>query len=288
MSFSADIKEELSKVNNFNDKEALKAELLGYLLTWKINTPEGNIEFLTENEFNAERFYKILFKLGLNYEPETYGKFFKTTILKNELTNEILEIDLNTKSESLRSIVKGAFMSTGSVNNPESNYHLEMSFMEKKNAEYVLNICKYYDVNLKLLESKGKFILYIKEGEEISKFLALIGANNGVMKFEDIRTTREVRNNVNRKVNCETANIKKIVSAAVRQKEDIEYIRDTVGFDRLPEGLRTIALARLAYPDAPLKELGAALEPALGKSGVNHRLRKLSEIADRLREHKEA
>ena len=159
MSFSADIKEELSKVNNFNDKEALKAELLGYLLTWKINTPEGNIEFLTENEFNAERFYKILFKLGLNYEPETYGKFFKTTILKNELTNEILEIDLNTKSESLRSIVKGAFMSTGSVNNPESNYHLEMSFMEKKNAEYVLNICKYYDVNLKLLESKGKFIL---------------------------------------------------------------------------------------------------------------------------------
>ncbi len=283
MSFSADIKEELSKVNNFNDKEALKAELLGYLLTWKINTPEGNIEFLTENEFNAERFYKILFKLGLNYEPETYGKFFKTTILKNELTNEILEIDLNTKSESLRSIVKGAFMSTGSVNNPESNYHLEMSFMEKKNAEYVLNICKYYDVNLKLLESKGKFILYIKEGEEISKFLALIGANNGVMKFEDIRTTREVRNNVNRKVNCETANLNKTIDASVNQVNDIKLIQKLNKFEELSTDLQAIALLRLEYQDLSLKELGEQLEPPLGKSGVNHRMKKIHEIAEELR-----
>ncbi len=283
MSFSADIKEELSKVNNFNDKEALKAEFLGYLLTWKINTPDGNIEFLTENEFNVERFYKILFKLGLNYEPETYGKFFKTTIFQNELTNEILGMDLNTKSDSLRSIVKGAFMSTGSVNNPESNYHLEMSLVEKKNAEYVLNICKSYDVNLKLLESKGKFILYIKEGEEISKFLALIGANNGVMKFEDIRTTREVRNNVNRKVNCETANLNKTIDAAVNQVNDIKLIQKLNKFDELSEDLQAIAIVRLEYPDLSLKELGEQLEPPLGKSGVNHRLKKIHEIAEELR-----
>lgn len=283
MSFSADIKEELSKVNNFNDKEALKAEFLGYLLTWKINTPDGNIEFLTENEFNVERFYKILFKLGLNYEPETYGKFFKTTIFQNELTNEILGMDLNTKSDLLRSIVKGAFMSTGSVNNPESNYHLEMSFVEKKNAEYVLNICKSYDVNLKLLESKGKFILYIKEGEEISKFLALIGANNGVMKFEDIRTTREVRNNVNRKVNCETANLNKTIDAAVNQVNDIKLIKKLNKFDELSEDLQAIAIVRLEYPDLSLKELGEQLEPPLGKSGVNHRLKKIHEIAEELR-----
>ena len=283
MSFSADIKEELSKVNNFNDKEALKAEFLGYLLTWKINTPDGNIEFLTENEFNVERFYKILFKLGLNYEPETYGKFFKTTIFQNELTNEILGMDLNTKSDSLRSIVKGAFMSTGSVNNPESNYHLEMSLVEKKNAEYVLNICKSYDVNLKLLESKGKYILYIKEGEEISKFLALIGANNGVMKFEDIRTTREVRNNVNRKVNCETANLNKTIDAAVNQVNDIKLIQKLNKFDELSEDLQAIAIVRLEYPDLSLKELGEQLEPPLGKSGVNHRLKKIHEIAEELK-----
>lgn len=283
MSFSSDIKEELSKVNNFNDREALKAEFLGYLLTWKINKPNENIEFLTENEFNVERFYKILFKLGLNYEPETYGKFFKTTIFQNELTNEILCMDLNAKSEALRSIVKGAFMSTGSVNNPESNYHLEISFVERKNAEYVLNICKTYDVNLKILESKGKFILYIKEGEEISKFLALIGANNGVMKFEDIRTTREVRNNVNRKVNCETANLNKTIDASVNQVNDIKLIQKLNKFEELSEDLQAIASLRLEYPDLSLKELGEQLEPPLGKSGVNHRMKKIHEIAEELR-----
>lgn len=283
MSFSSDIKEELSKVNNFNDREALKAEFLGYLLTWKINKPNENIEFLTENEFNVERFYKILFKLGLNYEPETYGKFFKTTIFQNELTNEVLGMDLNAKSEALRSIVKGAFMSTGSVNNPESNYHLEISFVERKNAEYVLNICKTYDVNLKILESKGKFILYIKEGEEISKFLALIGANNGVMKFEDIRTTREVRNNVNRKVNCETANLNKTIDASVNQVNDIKLIQKLNKFEELSEDLQAIASLRLEYPDLSLKELGEQLEPPLGKSGVNHRMKKIHEIAEELR-----
>lgn len=283
MSFSSDIKEELSKVNNFNDREALKAEFLGYLLTWKINKQNENIEFLTENEFNVERFYKILFKLGLNYEPETYGKFFKTTIFQNELTNEVLGMDLNAKSEALRSIVKGAFMSTGSVNNPESNYHLEISFVERKNAEYVLNICKTYDVNLKILESKGKFILYIKEGEEISKFLALIGANNGVMKFEDIRTTREVRNNVNRKVNCETANLNKIIDASVNQVNDIKLIQKLNKFEELSEDLQAIASLRLEYPDLSLKELGEQLEPPLGKSGVNHRMKKIHEIAEELR-----
>lgn len=283
MSFSSDIKEELSKVNNFNDREALKAEFLGYLLTWKINKQNENIEFLTENEFNVERFYKILFKLGLNYEPETYGKFFKTTIFQNELTNEVLGMDLNAKSEALRSIVKGAFMSTGSVNNPESNYHLEISFVERKNAEYVLNICKTYDVNLKILESKGKFILYIKEGEEISKFLALIGANNGVMKFEDIRTTREVRNNVNRKVNCETANLNKTIDASVNQVNDIKLIQKLNKFEELSEDLQAIASLRLEYPDLSLKELGEQLEPPLGKSGVNHRMKKIHEIAEELR-----
>lgn len=283
MSFSSDIKEELSKVNNFNDREALKAEFLGYLLTWKINKPNENIEFLTENEFNVERFYKILFKLGLNYEPETYGKFFKTTIFQNELTNEVLGMDLNAKSEALRSIVKGAFMSTGSVNNPESNYHLEISFVERKNAEYVLNICKTYDVNLKILESKGRFILYIKEGEEISKFLALIGANNGVMKFEDIRTTREVRNNVNRKVNCETANLNKTIDASVNQVNDIKLIQKLNKFEELSEDLQAIASLRLEYPDLSLKELGEQLEPPLGKSGVNHRMKKIHEIAEELR-----
>lgn len=283
MSFSADIKEELSKVNNLKDKEALKAEFLGYLLTWKINNDNGNIEFLTENEFNIERFYKILFNLGLNYEPETYGKYFKTTIFQNEITNEVLELDLNAKNETLRTIVKGAFLSTGSVNNPENQYHLEIGFEEKKNAEYIANICKENGVKLKLIERKNKFILYIKEGEEISKFLALIGANKAVMKFEDVRTTREVKNNINRKVNCETANLNKTINASVNQVNDIKLIQKLKKFDELSTDLQEIAGLRLEYPDHSLKELGELLDPPLGKSGVNHRMKKIHEFAEELR-----
>ncbi len=192
-------------------------------------------------------------------------------------------MDLNAKTETLRTIVKGAFLSTGSVNNPENKYHLEINFEEKKNAEYILNICKTNGVNLKLLESKNKYILYIKEGEEISKFLALIGANKAVMKFEDIRAEREIKNNVNRKVNCETANLNKTINAAVNQVNDIKLIQRLKKFDELSEELKSIALLRLEYPDLSLKELGEQLEPPLGKSGVNHRMKKIHEFAEELK-----
>ena len=283
MSFSSEVKEELSKLNNFKDKESLKAELLGYMLTWNMKQEKGQIEFLTENEFNVERFYKILFNLGLNYEPETYGKFFKTTIEKSALTDEVLNLNLNSKNEILRAIVKGSFLATGSVNNPENKYHLEVSFVEKKNAEYILNICKENDVNLKLLEARKKYILYIKEGEEISKFLALIGANKAVMNFEDIRAKRDIKNNVNRLVNCETANLNKTINASVNQINDIKLIQKLNKFDELPEELRVLAGLRLEYPDATLKELGEYLDPPLGKSGVNHRIKRIHEIAEELK-----
>lgn len=283
MSFSADVKEELSKVNNLNNKEMLKAEFFGYLLTWKMDEDKESIEFLTENEFNVERFYKILFNLGLNYEPEVSGKFFKTSILKDELTQEFLKIDLNAKNEILRNIVKGSFLSTGSVNDPEKKYHLEISFAERKNAEYVLNICKANGVILKLLESKEKYILYIKEGEEISKFFALIGANRAVMNFEDIRAKREMKNNVNRLVNCETANLNKTINASLNQVNDIKLIQNLNKFDELSEELKEIAVLRLEYPEATLKELGEYLDTPLGKSGVNHRMKKIHELAEELR-----
>ena len=283
MSFSSDVKEELSKLNNYKDKESLKAELLGYMLTWNMKQDNNKIEFLTENEYNVERFYKILFNLNLNYEPETYGKYFKTTIEKSELTDEVLNLSLNSKTEVLRAIVKGAFLATGSVNNPEKKYHLEVNFVERKNAEYILNICKDNGVNLKILESKGKVILYIKEGEEISKFLALIGANKAVMRFEDIRVNRDMKNNVNRLVNCETANLNKTINASLNQVNDIKLIQKLKKFDELPEELKVIASLRIEYPEATLKELGEYLEPPLGKSGVNHRMKRIHEIAEELK-----
>ena len=283
MSFSSEVKEELSKINNFKDQENLKAELLGYMLTWNMKQDDKKIEFLTSNEFNVERFYKILFTLNFSYEPEMYGKYFKTIIQKSELTDEVLNISLNAKNEVLRSIVKGSFLAAGSINNPENKYHLEINFLERKNAEYVFNICKENGVNLKILESRGKIILYIKEGEEISKFLALIGANKAVMKFEDIRAKREMKNNVNRMVNCETANLSKTINASLNQVNDIKLIQTLKKFDELSEDLKSIALLRLEYPEATLKELGEYLEPPLGKSGVNHRMKKIHEIAEELK-----
>ena len=283
MSFSSDIKEELSKVNNYKNKEILMAELLGYILTANTTDFSSYMEYTTENEFNIERFYKILFNLEIDYEPKIDGKCFVATIKKDSRLNKVFEIISNNNEEVQKSIVKGAFMGSGSITDPNKQYHLEIPFNDIKNAEIIINICKNYGVNLKLLESKGKFNIYIKEGEEISKFLALIYSNKGVMGFEDIRIQREVKNNVNRYVNCETANLNKIVNAAVDQINDIKLIKKLKKFDELPEYLKEIAEVRVENPELSLKALGELLEKPIGKSGVNHRLQKIHEIAEELR-----
>jgi hypothetical protein len=140
-----------------------------------------------------------------------------------------------------------------------------------------------FETDAKIVERKGHFVVYLKEGSQIVDILGSMGAFVSLMNLENVRILKEMRNTVNRKVNCETANISKTVNAAVKQVEDIERIRDTIGFDTLPPTLREIAQVRLEYPEAPLKELGTYLDPPVGKSGVNHRLRRLSEIADRLK-----
>ena len=141
-----------------------------------------------------------------------------------------------------------------------------------------------FELGAKIVKRKKNYVVYLKEGAQIVDVLNIMEAYVALMDLENVRIYKEVRNSVNRKVNCETANINKTVSAAYKQMKDIEYIRDTIGFDKLPEGLKDVALTRLAYPEATLKELGNLLETPVGKSGVNHRLRKLSEMADKLRE----
>ncbi len=286
MSFSSEIKEELSKVNNLKNKEILEAEFLGYILTGNTLNNNENIEFITENEFNIERFYKILFNLGIDYEPDTKGKVFVARIKKNENLEKYMQIKLSSNVEIQKAIVKGAFLGAGSVTDPNKQYHLEIIFQEKNNAEYILNICNSFDVHLKLLENKGKVYLYIKDAEEISKFMALLGANRAVLSFEDVRVTKEIKNNVNRLVNCETANLNKIVNASVDQINDIKLIQKLRKFDELPDYLKEIAILRLENPDASLKTLGEMLENPIGKSGVNHRLQKIHEIAEELKERK--
>ena len=283
MSFSSDIKEELSKINNFKNREVLEAEFLGYILTGNTTNNNEILEFVTENEFNIEKFYKILFSLGIDYEPSVRGKVFVATIEMNELLESYMKLKLDSNSDIRKSIVKGAFLGAGSITDPNKQYHLEIIFQERNNAEYILNICNGFGINLKLLENKERFYLYIKDGEEISKFLALLGANRGVLVFEDVRITKEVKNNVNRLVNCETANLNKIVNASVNQINDIKLIQNLNKFEELPEYLKEIALIRLENPDASLKALGEMLNNPIGKSGVNHRLQKIHEIAEELK-----
>lgn len=283
MSFSSNIKEELSKIKNLKNKEILEAEFLGYILTGNISNNTENLEFITENEFNIEKFYKILFSLGIDYEPSIRGKVFVATIRKDEKVERLMNLKLKASDEVKRAIVRGAFLGAGSITDPNKQYHLEISFEEKNNAEYILNICKEFGVILKSFENNGKYQLYIKDGEQISNFLALIGANKGVMDFEDVRITKEVKNNVNRLVNCETANINKVINASVNQINDIRLIQKLKKFDELPEYLKEIALVRMENPDASLKSLGEMLDSPIGKSGVNHRLQKIHEIAEELR-----
>ncbi len=154
-------------------------------------------------------------------------------------------------------------------------------------AEQLRAIMATFDIEAKIIRRKRYFVVYIKEGSQIVDILNVMEAHVALMNLENVRILKEMRNSVNRRVNCETANINKTVSAAVKQVEDITYIRDTVGFGKLAEGLEEIALKRLEHPEATLKELGLMLNPPVGKSGVNHRLRKLGSIAEAIREEKQ-
>lgn len=274
MSFSSEVKQELSSINTYSKSNLIEAELIGYLMSANIKEENEKIEFITENEFNIERIYKILFKLKIEYEPETRRKTFVAKINKPNLRN--IE-DLETEEEK-KALIRGIFLGSGSINDPTKKYHLEILLNDKDVAQYIQNILKSFNIKAKILEMNNT--IYIKEGEEISKFLAFIGAQKSVLKYEEIRVMREIRNNVNRQVNCETANLNKTISASVMQIEAINYLKKIKKYEELPISLQEIAELRLEYPEMSLKDLGSLLENSLGKSGVNHRLKKIVEIAD--------
>lgn len=182
-----------------------------------------------------------------------------------------------------RAYIRGAFLGGGSISNPEKTYHLEFVTHDEDYANELSKLINSYKLNSKVIQRKNSFVIYVKEGEQIVDLLNIIGAHNALLELENIRIMKEMRNNVNRIVNCETANLSKTVNAAVRQVESINLIQSEIGLDRLPKNLKEVAKLRLAYPDESLKELGAMLNPPVGKSGVNHRLRRIEKIADELR-----
>ena len=182
-----------------------------------------------------------------------------------------------------RAYIRGAFLAGGSISDPNKSYHFEIVCASMGKAQQIQKIMRCFALDAKIVSRKKSFVVYLKEGAQIVDVLNVMEAHQSLMELENIRILKDMRNTVNRKVNCETANINKTVSAAVKQIDDIRYIEETKGLDKLPEGLKDMALTRLTYPEASLKELGALLQNPVGKSGVNHRLRKLSEMAEEIR-----
>ncbi|MEG0216407.1 MAG: DNA-binding protein WhiA, partial [Hungatella sp.] len=217
----------------------------------------------------------------------------KKVLQATKLLNEYGEINENlSPAKNLviqnsccrRAFIRGAFLAAGSLSDPEKFYHFEIVCAAESKAKQLQGIMATFEIEAKIIVRKKYYVLYIKEGNQIVDILNVMEAPIALMELENIRILKEMRNSVNRQVNCETANINKTVSAAVKQIEDINYIKDTIGFDGLAENLEEIARIRLERPEATLKELGEELDSPVGKSGVNHRLRKLSILAEELRE----
>ena len=280
MSFSTDIKEELSKISNLANKAYVKAEMYGYLATNNIIEEKGCIKFSTESQYNINRFGKLLNNLKIvKYNINIIGKNFGVTISKQE-SNLLKDIFNNyeiQEDDEQKAFIRGAFLGGGSINNPKNKYHLEIILKNLEIAEKIISILHKYDINFKILNSNklNKYSIYLKDGEDISKFLAFIGASKAVIKFEEIRVYRDMRNNVNRLVNCETANLSKTVDAAIKQIEIINKLKQNGKFNELSDNLKELANLRIKNPEASLIELGKMLKEPIGKSGVNYRMKKI-------------
>jgi len=238
---------------------------------------------LTTKSISAK---KNLYELALSAEETALVlEACKLTVATEEKNGRSLVVEptIVTKSCCKRSFIRGAFLAAGSVSNPNKAYHFETVVGQEQNGELLCEVMRSFAVDAKMIARKYHYVVYVKEGSQIVDLLNVMEAHVALMEFENVRILKDMRNTINRKVNCEAANINKTVKAATRQVEDILYIQEKVGLATLAEGLEEIALLRTRYPEASLKELGEMLSPPVGKSGVNHRLKKISEIAEELR-----
>ncbi len=242
------------------------------------------IGFQTENEAVARKGFTLLKK--------TYNIDTDIVLRESEIQGLLSKLGDPDKPVSpiliksvccKRAFLRGAFLSIGSMSDPAKGYHLEFDCVNAEKARQLQELIRGFDIEARIIRRKKYHVVYLKEGAGIVDLLNVCEAPISLMNMENLRIIKEMRNSVNRRVNCETANIAKTVNAAARQVEDIEYIQIHYGFQNLPDTLREMAEIRLEYPDVSLKELGEYFTPVLGKSGVNHRLRKLSELAEKLR-----
>jgi len=308
MSFASEIKKELTGIDV--DTCCTYAELAALIRmngAFSVSKEDYTLDVQTENAAIARRIYtliKSIYEAPVELLVRKKMKLKKNNVyivrLKRKvaalledlgilekqfvLTRTIPEKYLQT-SCCKRAYLRGAFLAGGSVNNPEtSSYHLEIYNFYKEHNTALCQLMNDFGLRARELERKKGHIVYIKESEKITEFLIIVGAHNGLFKFEDVRIVRDMRNSVNRLVNCETANLNKTIGAAFRQIESIKYIRETVGIEALPEKLQEIARLRVEHQDVSLRELGElAAGGPISKSGVNHRLKKIDDFAENLR-----
>lgn len=307
MSFAAEVKKELTGLAvQKNLAQAELAALIRMNGSLSLNNHQFVLNVQTENAAIARRIFTLL--------KEHYGvrsellvrrkmKLKKNNVyivrLKQETQKILLDLDImdgvmfqshisneiKQSEKKTRAYLRGAFLASGSVNNPEtSRYHLEISSIYEEHNQDICDLLNQFDLNARTLERRNGYITYLKGAEKIADFLTLIGATNSMLKFEDVRIVRDMRNSVNRLVNCETANMNKTIDAASKQIENIHFIEATVGLQSLPEKLQEIAELRIQNPEISLKELGEMIPSgAISKSGINHRIRKINDFADNLR-----
>lgn len=310
MSFASDVKKELTTLEVHRD--LAKAELAALIrMNGALSLAHRHfvLNVQTENAAIARRIYTLLrehYDVQAEFLVRRKMKLKKNNIyivrLKQETEKILVDLDIFDNgmlmdhvsdrimgnSKRMKAYLRGAFLAGGSVNNPEtSRYHLEIYSLYENHSRELKEMIEYYHLKAKTLNRRNGYITYLKGAEDISDFLTLIGATTSMLKFEDVRVIRDMRNSVNRLVNCETANLSKTIEAASKQIENIEYIEATVGLGNLDERLQEIAELRLQHPEVSLKELGELVPSGpISKSGINHRIRKINEFADKLREGK--
>lgn len=323
MSFSKDVKEELAlQISNARHCQLAElAAILSYEGQLIYSNSKYYIRINTENPVTARKYFTLIrktFNISIDVSVKTniastkkhsymlivrrkheIDMILQATKLADNLIFDqsdkesyinspgVCADEITQNSCCKRAFIRGAFLSSGSMSNPKKAYHLEFGLSDLAKAQQLKEMIQAFHIDAKIVKRKNNFVVYIKEGSQIVDLLNVMEAHVALMNLENVRILKEMRNKVNRQVNCEAANINKTVEAAAKQMDDIIYIKEHMGFGELADSLKDIARLRVDYPEASLKELGAMLSPPIGKSGVNHRLRKLSMIADQLREHKE-
>lgn len=289
MSFSSDVKEELEKVVS-SSRHCQLAELAAIIhFGCRLNVEEGQekeIAIICENPFADRKYFTLLkktFNIGVNVVKVLQAvKILDESGHMHQLSEEVSPL-LIKNSCCRRAFLRGAFLCVGSMSDPRKGYHLEFVCEHEIQALQIQQAACSFDIEAKIVRRKKYYVVYLKEGAGIVDLLNVMGAHLSLMLLENLRVEKEVRNSVNRQVNCEAANITKTVNAANKQIEDILLLQKNYGLSNLPDTLRQMAEVRLEHPESSLQELGGYLNPPVGKSGVNHRLRKLSEMAEKIK-----